>query len=75
MRLTKTKLARLQANVLQIDLARRADINRARLSEIENGHCRPRPEELRRIANVLGIPEAEVCGEHPAPPAIEDTDD
>ena len=61
MRLTQIKLRRLERGLLQIELAQRAHINRGRLSEIENGHLQPRPDELERIAQVLelGAPEVQ----------------
>lgn len=55
MRLTRIKLRRLEAGLLQVELSQRAQIARARLSEIECGHVQPRPDELDRIAGVLGV--------------------
>ena len=55
MRLTKIKLRRLERDLLQVDVARRAGIGRSRLSEIECGHAAPRPDELVRIARALGV--------------------
>ncbi len=54
--LTRLKLLRLQAGLLQLQVAQRSKIARARLSEIECGYVDPRPDELRRIAQVLGVP-------------------
>jgi len=56
MRLTKIKLLRLEQGLLQIEVAGRAGIPRARLSEIENAHRRPAPSELERLAAVLNVP-------------------
>jgi transcriptional regulator with XRE-family HTH domain len=55
-KLTTIKLRRLERGMLQIDLATKAQLPRARLSEIENGHLAPRREELERIAGALAIP-------------------
>lgn len=56
MRLTTMKLCRFERGVLQLDLAKRADITYRRLSEIENGVAEPEPDELQRIADVLDVP-------------------
>lgn len=53
MRLTPIKLKRLQKQMLQIELARRTGIPRARLSEIENGHVDARADEVERLATAL----------------------
>jgi transcriptional regulator with XRE-family HTH domain len=56
MRLTSVKLRRFERHLLQIQVARRADIPCSRLAEIENGHAEPQADELERIATVLGVP-------------------
>lgn len=56
MRLTTMKLCRFERGVMQLDLAKRADITYRRLSEIENGEARPQPDELERIAAALDVP-------------------
>jgi transcriptional regulator with XRE-family HTH domain len=56
MRLTTIKLLRLKQGLLQIEVAWRARIPRARLSEIENAHRQPAPSELERLAAVLNVP-------------------
>ena len=56
MRLTTMKLCRFERGVMQLDLAKRADITYRRLSEIENGQAEPQPDELQRIAEVLDVP-------------------
>jgi transcriptional regulator with XRE-family HTH domain len=56
MRLTSLKLCRFERGVLQLELAKRAEIAYARLSEIENGRAEAHPEELERIAAVLDVP-------------------
>jgi transcriptional regulator with XRE-family HTH domain len=50
------KLCRFERGVMQLDLAKRADITYRRLSEIENGQAEPQPDELQRIAEVLDVP-------------------
>ncbi len=44
----------------QTELARRTGIVRATLSRIENGRIRPSLDEVRWIAQALGVPEAEI---------------
>jgi transcriptional regulator with XRE-family HTH domain len=56
MRLTVVKLCRFERGLLQLELARRADIALRRLSAIENGLAEAQPEELERIAGVLDVP-------------------
>ena len=53
MRFTSVKLRRFESRLLQVEVAKRADIPCGRLAEIENGRVEPQPEELRRIAAVL----------------------
>ena len=55
MRLTKMKLRRLERGFLQVELAHRANIARCRLSELENGHIEPRPDEIERLASALNV--------------------
>lgn len=56
MTLTTVKLRRFERGVMQLELAKRAEIAFGRLSAIENGHAQPCQEELERIAAVLGVP-------------------
>src|SRR5262249_35462711 len=56
MKLTTLKLRRLEKGILQVELATRANVPRARLSEIENGHLAPKGDELGRIATALAVP-------------------
>jgi transcriptional regulator with XRE-family HTH domain len=49
------KLQRLERGLLQVEVANRARIPRARLSELENGHVLPTGEELERLASALGV--------------------
>lgn len=62
MRLTKYKLLRLELGRLQLDVARAAGISTPRLSLIENGHVAPRPDEVAKLAAVLGVPRALLTG-------------
>lgn len=55
MRWTRLKQLRLERNILQVELAARAGIDRSRLSLIENGHLVPKADEARRLASVLGV--------------------
>ncbi len=74
MRLTQIKLRRLEAGLLQIDLAQRAGIARCRLSELENGHIQPSPDDLARIAAALGVAIESLCqGGKPAQRVAEAT--
>jgi transcriptional regulator with XRE-family HTH domain len=54
--LTPLKRHRLERDVPQLVVATRAGIPRARMSELECGYAEPRPDELERIARVLGVP-------------------
>jgi len=61
--LTNLKLQRLRSRMLQIQLATRAGISRSRLSELEQGHVQPRPDEIARLASVLKVrPRSLRCG-------------
>lgn len=60
--LTKIKLTRLKAGKLQIEVAQSARIARSRLSEIENGHVTPKPDESARLAAALGCPISALSG-------------
>jgi len=50
------KLCRFERGVMQIVLARRAEIAWGRLSAIENGDAEAQPDELQRIAAALQVP-------------------
>lgn len=56
MRLTSVKLCRFERGVMQIVLAKRAEIAWGRLSAIENGDAEALPDELQRIAQALQVP-------------------
>ena len=53
MRFTSVKLRRFERGLLQVEVARRAEMPCGRLAEIENGGVEPEPDELRRIATAL----------------------
>lgn len=61
MRISTLKLCRFERGVMQMVLARRADIAWGRLSAIENGVVEPHPDELQRIAAVLQVPLKMLC--------------
>ena len=56
MRISVLKQCRFERGVLQMVLARRAEIAWGRLSAIENGYAEAQPEELQRIAAALQVP-------------------
>lgn len=55
MRLTRMKLCRFASGLLQVEVARRAQIAHARLSEIESGRINPRADEIERLSQILGV--------------------
>ena len=63
MRLTTVKLCRFERGVMQLELAKRAEIAYRRLSEIENGEAEPARDELERIAAALKVPLKTLCAE------------
>jgi transcriptional regulator with XRE-family HTH domain len=70
MRLTNLKLARLARNRRQYEVAATAGLHQSRLSWLENGHVVPRADELRRVAQALGIEDdSELRDSHNAPGA------
>ena len=56
MRISSLKQCRFERGILQMVLARRADIAWGRLSAIENGAAEALPDELQRIAAALQVP-------------------
>lgn len=70
--LSPLKLCRFAAGLLQPVVAKRAQIGCMRLAEIENGRSQPRPDELERLAVVLGVSQDDLLGPdataQPAPP-------
>ena len=55
MKLTTVKLCRFERHLLQMQVAKFANIPCSRLAEIENGTAEARPDELERIASALGV--------------------
>jgi predicted transcriptional regulator len=51
--MTDVRQRRFQLGLLQLELAKRAGIACARLSQIETGTVEPQPEELQRIRAAL----------------------
>ncbi len=62
MRWTSVKLRRFERGMMQMEVAKRAEITCGRLAEIENGSAEPKPDELQRIALVLGVPTHHLVG-------------
>jgi len=60
---TRILQARTQKNISQSELSRRSGIASSYLSRIENRRLEPRPKTLRKIADALGVPLAELFRE------------
>ncbi len=60
---TRILQARNQRDISQRELSQRSGIASSYLSRIENRHLEPRPKTLRKIADALGIPLAELFAE------------
>jgi len=54
--MNKIKDYRQKANMSQVELAKRAQISRPHLSNIENGEAQPTIDVALRIADALGVP-------------------
>ena len=70
----RVRFYRLQAELTQSQLARRAGLNQGFLSEIERGRRRPSAATARAIAAALDLPVAVLVGEgpdHDAPQPLE----
>jgi DNA-binding XRE family transcriptional regulator len=52
----RIRMARLDSGLRQLDLAKRAGINRSHLSDLERGLSEPSKETLDRIWEALGLP-------------------
>lgn len=63
--LTRLRLVRLARGQKQVDTARAAHMQPARLARIEGGGIVPRPDELARLAVVFGVAEEDLTGEAP----------
>jgi len=72
MKLTTVKLCRFERHLLQMQVAKCADIPCIRLAEIENGTAEARPDELERIASALGVSAEELRWLPPASIAYPD---
>jgi transcriptional regulator with XRE-family HTH domain len=53
--LSPIKRVRLEQGRQQFQVAAACGLHPARLSLIETGRARPRPDELQRLADVLGV--------------------
>lgn len=51
---------RLKKNLSQVDLAKILDVDRAYISNIENGRMNPTLSTLEKISNALGISSSEL---------------
>lgn len=51
--MTKLKMERISAGLLQVEVFKATGIDRSRLSMIENGWIDPKPEELEKIKSVI----------------------
>ena len=57
---TKLKMILVQREILQADLAREASISESKLSRIARGRVEPSDEEMRRLADALGVNVSEI---------------
>jgi transcriptional regulator with XRE-family HTH domain len=65
MKLTSVKLHRFERHLLQMQVAKRAEMTCSRLAEIENGTTEPQADELQRLAMVLGVTAQDLLGSAP----------
>jgi transcriptional regulator with XRE-family HTH domain len=63
MRPTRLRLARLDADLIQLLLAQRVHMAPSRYSVIERGLAEPSPDERRRLAAALGKTEEDLFGQ------------
>ncbi len=56
----KVRQLRLQKGLTQLDLARRAGVSQASLSDIETGKCNPTVRMLVKVARALGVAPSEL---------------
>jgi transcriptional regulator with XRE-family HTH domain len=68
MKVTSVKLHRFERHLLQVQVAKRAEMTCSRLAEIENGITEPQADELQRIATVLGVSAQDLLGSPPRAP-------
>jgi transcriptional regulator with XRE-family HTH domain len=55
MHISRLKLRRQLVGLRQLDLSRLTGISESRLTKLETLRLPPRPEELERLAEVLGV--------------------
>jgi transcriptional regulator with XRE-family HTH domain len=60
---SKLKLALVQRNIRQIELAKKIGISESRFSKIVNGWITPNSEEVLKISSDLGIPVEDILPE------------
>ncbi len=58
----RVRTARDVRALTQQELADKVGIAPQQLSRIENGHMRPRPQTIRRLAEALGVPVEQITG-------------
>lgn len=58
----RIRVARTAAGLTQLQLAMRVRLARSAISMLGSGSRRPQPTELSRVADALGVPEAELRG-------------
>jgi transcriptional regulator with XRE-family HTH domain len=68
--MTPLKLAILAARIRQYEVAQRAQITETRLSRLATGRALPTDAERKRLAEVVGVPEARLFGEAPSPAIV-----
>jgi transcriptional regulator with XRE-family HTH domain len=68
---TRILQARNQRNMSQSELSRRSGLASSYLSRIENRRLEPRPKTLRKIAEALGVPLAELFREGSAASSLQ----
>ncbi|MFF1961631.1 helix-turn-helix domain-containing protein [Streptomyces sp. NPDC058220] len=61
--------ARLHANLSQQDIVVRSGMDRSAYQDIEHGRTSPLLDTLLRIADVIGVPLADLVREEPRPDA------
>jgi transcriptional regulator with XRE-family HTH domain len=58
------KLARLQAGLRQIDLAKAVDVSESQIAKWETGRLTPRQEMAERLAQVLGATTQQISSDY-----------
>ena len=62
-KLKRLKIERLKQGVKQWDLSQKTSIPNYRLSNLETGRAKPKPEELSILAAALGVTVEEIAGD------------